>query len=120
MQRSFLINNSINHLNKIDLNIGVSKKVLNELNQYSNYKPIKETVLYNGVNTSKFFNLEKHKNEIFTIGCVANFWKIKDHITLIKSVEFLYHQGIDVKVRIIGSGGTVSYTHLTLPTIYSV
>ena len=107
LQRSFLINNSINHLNKIDLNIGVSKKVLNELNQYSNYKPIKETVLYNGVNTSKFFNLEKHKNEIFTIGCVANFWKIKDHITLIKSVEFLYHQGIDVKVRIIGSGATL-------------
>ena len=39
--------------------------------------------------------------------CVANFWKIKDHITLIKSVEFLYHQGIDVKVRIIGSGATL-------------
>ena len=59
IQRNFLINNTISILNNVDLNIGVSQKVLNQLHKFTEYKPNDEIVLYNGVNTSKFLILKK-------------------------------------------------------------
>ena len=106
IQRNFLIKNTISILNNADLNIGVSQKVLNQLHKFPEYKPIDEIVLYNGVNTSKFFNIEKN-NSTYTIGCIANFWKIKDQITLIKSVQRLINKGKNIKLRFIGSGYTL-------------
>ena len=46
-------------------------------------------------------------NKLFTIGCIANFWKIKDQITLIKSVHLLLKNGINCQLRLIGSGTTL-------------
>jgi len=109
IQKNFLIKNSLNHLNKADLNIGVSQLVLDKLNDFQGYNPKNELVLYNGVDTSKFFSLEKDCNKIFTIGCVANFWEIKDHITLIKSVKKIVEKGKEIKLRLIGSGPTLSF-----------
>ena len=106
MQRNFLIKNTVSILNNADLNIGVSQKVLNQLHKYTEYKPNDEIVLYNGVNTSKFFNIEKN-NSTYIIGCIANFWKIKDQITLIKSVQRLINKGKNIKLRFIGSGYTL-------------
>ena len=108
IQKNFLIKNSLNHLNKTDLNIGVSQLVLDKLNDFQGYNPKNELVLYNGVDTSKFFSLEKDCNKIFTIGCVANFWEIKDHITLIKSVKKIVEEGKKIKLRLIGSGPTLN------------
>ena len=108
IQKNFLIKNSLNHLNKADLNIGVSQLVLDKLNEFQGYNPKNELVLYNGVDTSKFFPLEKDCNKIFTIGCVANFWEIKDHITLIKSVKKIVEEGKKIKLRLIGSGPTLN------------
>ncbi len=108
IQKNFLIKNSLNHLNKTDLNIGVSQLVLDKLNEFQAYNPKNELVLYNGVDTSKFFPLEKDCNKIFTIGCVANFWEIKDHITLIKSVKKIVEEGKKIKLRLIGSGPTLN------------
>jgi glycosyltransferase involved in cell wall biosynthesis len=107
IQKNLLIKNSLNHLNKADLNIGVSQLVLDKLNEFQGYSPKNELVLYNGVDTSKFYYKEVKKNEVFTIGCVANFWEIKDQITLIKAVEVLTKQGIRVLLRLIGSGPTL-------------
>ena len=81
IQKRFLIRNTIKHLNNADLNLGVSKLVLQQLRNYKTYNPQNEFVLYNGVDTSKFFEKKTAKNDIFTIGCVANFWKIKDQLT---------------------------------------
>lgn len=106
IQRNFLIKNTIRILNNADLNIGVSQKVLNQLHKFNEYKPNNEIVLYNGVNTSKFYNIEKN-NSTYTIGCIANFWKIKDQITLIKSVRRLINKGKNIKLRFIGSGYTL-------------
>ena len=106
MQKGFLIRNTINHLNYADLNIGVSDLVLQQLRNYKTYNPQNEFVLFNGVDRSKFFKKETVKNDIFTIGCVANFWKIKDHITLIKSTQRILESGIKIKLRLIGSGPT--------------
>ena len=105
-QRRYLIKKSIKILNKANLNIGVSRLVLDKLKEFNDYNPKSEYVLYNGVDTSKFFPLENKKSDVFTIGCVANFWKIKDQITLIKSVKEIYLSGEKIKLRLIGSGHT--------------
>ena len=108
LHQNCLIKNTINHLNNADVNIGVSNLVLDTLRGYEKYNPKKEFVLYNGVDTSKFFYKNIKKNEIFTIGCVANFWEIKDHITLIKAVHELILDGCKIKLRLIGSGLTLN------------
>ena len=107
LQRRFLIRNTINHLNNADINIGVSDLVLQQLRNYKNYNPTHEFVLYNGVDRSKFFKKEIKENDIFTVGCIANFWKIKDHITLIKSIQRIFENGSKIKLRLIGSGPTL-------------
>ena len=107
IQKRFLVKNTIRHLNKADINIGVSNLVLQQLRNYKNYNPQKEFVLYNGVDTSKFFKKETEKNVVFTIGCVANFWTIKDQITLIKSTQKIFEDGNKIKLRLIGSGPTL-------------
>ena len=108
IQRNYLINQSIKHLNKADINVGVSKLVLQKLSDFKQYKPKDEYVLYNGVDTSKFFYSKNHKkNNFFTVGCIANFWKIKDQITLIKSVKFFLDEGEKIKLIFIGTGPTL-------------
>ena len=104
IQRKSLIKNTINQLNKADLNIGVSKLVLEKLSEFKLYHPKGEYVLYNGVDTSKFYPKKTIKNQVFTIGCVANFWEIKDQITLIKSIIILRNKGVNIQARLIGSG----------------
>ena len=108
IQKKILINRSLKQLNEIGLNVSVSNKVRKELHRYSNYKPKNEFILYNGVDRSKFFKKETAKNDVFTIGCVANYWKIKDHITLIKSIQEILEDGNIIKLRLIGSGPTLS------------
>ena len=107
LQRRFLIRNTINHLNNADINIGVSDLVLQQLRNYTTYIPQNEYVLYNGIDRLKFFKKDAEKNDIFTIGCVANFWKIKDHLTLIKSTQTIFENGIEIKLIMIGSGPTL-------------
>lgn len=107
MQKGFLIRNTMKYINNADINIGVSNLVLQQLRNYKNYNPTHEFVLYNGVDRSKFFKKEIKENDIFTVGCIANFWKIKDHITLIKSIQRIFENGSKIKLRLIGSGPTL-------------
>ena len=64
-------------------------EVIDDLNDqgletYPNYLPKQEYVLYNGVDRTKFYNMDMIKaTDKFQIGCIANFWPIKDHINLI-------------------------------------
>ena len=104
IQKRYLVKNTLRRINAIDLNVGVSQLVLDQLKEFHNYSPKDEYVLYNGVDTSKFFYKEVKKNEVFTIGCIANFWAIKDQITLIKSVQILLSKGEKVLLRLIGTG----------------
>lgn len=94
--------------NAADLNIGVSQKTLDYVKQHPGVQLKNEYVLYNGVDTSKFYPpKEKPQNDCFTIGCIANFWPLKDQMTLIKAVERLVIEGDnDIKVRFIGTGTT--------------
>ena len=108
IQRNFLIRNSIKHINSANLNVGVSALVLEKLRYYKGYLPVKEYILYNGVDTSKFFDTRQDKkNDIFTIGCVANFVKSKGQHTLIRSAHKILESGRIIRLRFIGSGPTL-------------
>jgi glycosyltransferase involved in cell wall biosynthesis len=109
IQRRFVIRNTIKHLNNVDVNIGVSHLVLEQLSKYVAYNPQEEFVLYNGVDTSKFFQKVVEENSLFTLGCVANFWKIKNQIFLIKAVQKIIERGVKIKLRLIGSGRTLQF-----------
>lgn len=94
--------------NAVDLNIGVSRRTLDYVEAQSGIALKDSYVLYNGVDTSMFHPAEvRNRNDVFTVGCVANFWELKDQMTLIKAVERLAAEGLtDIKVVFVGSGYT--------------
>ena len=96
-------------LNQANWNIGVSQKTLDELHAIPGYKPTKEYVLYNGINNQKFYPVPGQKDiGKFTIGCVANFWDLKDQIILIKAVnQLVKDQYTSIRVFFIGTGATL-------------
>lgn len=100
----------IPYLNSATWNIGVSQKTLNRLHKINGYKPTQEHVLYNGVDSQKFYKIEGLKDSnSFTVGCIGNFWKTKDQFTLIKAFHhFLRDHGItNAKLKLIGKGVTL-------------
>ena len=106
IQRRFLKKRSLLEINKAGLNVSVSERVRRELRSFKHYYPNTEYILYNGVDTTKFYNKKKLKhNNMYVIGCIANFWKIKNHISLIKALELIVLEGFyDINLRLIGSG----------------
>lgn len=63
-------------------------------------------VLYNGVDTRKFYPTAREDSGMFKIGCIANFVELKGHITLLKAFRILVKEkGItDMHLSLIGSG----------------
>jgi len=95
--------------NNIDLHVGVSQATLDCLYKYDSIKVKDSYVLYNGVDESIFYPLPRPPHKQFTIGCVANFWKIKDQITLIKAVEILRNRyAYNIKAILVGEGATLN------------
>lgn len=95
--------------NEADLNIGVSKRTLDYVKAVPGINLKREYVLYNGVDLTKFNpgTGKKAHGEEFVIGCVANFWNLKDQITLIKAVDRLVSEGLtNIKVFFVGTGYT--------------
>ncbi len=107
--RRFLIKKSISIVNIADLNIGVSNLVLRKLKEIRGYNPKLEYIMYNGVDKNKFYKKELVLKDHFTIGCIANFWDIKDQITLLKACHILLSQEKKIKLRLIGEGPTLSF-----------
>ena len=64
----------------------------------------RQVVVYNGIDTSIFNLAPKVSHEGFVIGCVANFFPSKDHMTLLRAVNLLKTRLPDLKVRLVGSG----------------
>ena len=109
LNSAFIKRRFLKSVNRTDLNIGVSRKVLDELQKVDGFSNSNSYVLYNGVDTNKFFKKPKKKSDQFTIGCIGNFWKIKDQITLLKALNILVNEnGIkDIRVIFVGSGPTL-------------
>lgn len=95
--------------NEADLNIGVSQRTLDYVKAVPGVQLKRDYVLYNGVDLSKFNpgNGIKNNGDKFRIGCVANFWELKDQITLIKAVHKLTNGDLtNLKVIFVGTGYT--------------
>ena len=106
INQTYIKYRSIKSLNEVDLNIGVSQKVIDELKNISDNKSSKYYVLYNGVNKNKFFKVNNiKKSDKFTIGCIANFWPLKDQMTLLKALQLLNDSNVFIKF--IGTGHTL-------------
>ena len=109
------IRHGVEICNSADLNVGVSQLTLEYVLKQSGIKLKNQYILYNGVDTTVFYNksaenkvFRKDKKHLFTIGCIANFWPLKDQITLIKAIEFLVQQGIrNIRTIFIGTGKTL-------------
>ena len=109
LNATFIKRRFLKSVNGTDLNIGVSQKVLDELQKVDGFSNSSSYVLYNGVDTNKFFKKPKKRNDKFTIGCIGNFWKIKDQITLLKALDILVNEKErrDIRVIFVGSGPTL-------------
>lgn len=107
------IRHGVGICNNADLNIGVSQKTLDYVVNQSGIKLKNKYVLYNGVDTSIFkpntlLRQSTGKERVFKIGCIGNFWPLKDQITLIKAVEALVKKGVrPVMTFFIGTGATL-------------
>lgn len=64
------------------------------------------SVLYNGVDSNKFYPERKEKNGLFKIGCIANFVELKGHHTLLEACRLLIHdRGMThIRLSLVGSG----------------
>lgn len=95
--------------NDADINVGVSNKTLDYVRSCPKVKLKNTYVLYNGVEKSKFSPSQhpKQPNKNFIIGCVANFWALKDQITLLKALKQLVDRGRkNIKIIFVGFGYT--------------
>ncbi|WP_040281403.1 glycosyltransferase [Psychroserpens damuponensis] len=108
--RNWVRNYGVSICNQIDLHLGVSEKTLSCVRAFSEIKMRSQYVLYNGVDPNKFYPIDGLKdNTIFKIGCIANFWPLKDQMTLIKAAQELIQQGIaNLYVAFIGSGALLN------------
>jgi len=97
--------------NAIDLHLGVSAKTLDFVSAIPEISMKNQYVLYNGIDRNKFYAIDGLKDTSkMTIGCIANFWPLKDQITLIKAAEQLIEKGIkQLKVVFIGSGELLDF-----------
>ena len=111
LQSKTLKNRSLSQLNEIGLSLSVSNRVKLALHSYNDYKPKNELILYNGVDRNKFYNTNSVKNhDKYLVGSIANFWPIKDHISLIKAIELLVLDGItDIQLKLIGTGEKLQF-----------
>ncbi|WP_353661125.1 glycosyltransferase [Hydrogenimonas sp. SS33] len=98
-------------VNTTDLNIGVSRKVIDEIMKTDGVRNQKSYVLYNGVDREKFYRLDASKEkERFEIGCIGNFWPIKGQITLLKALNKVVkaEKTGNIHVTFVGSGPELS------------
>lgn len=104
--RKWVARYGIGICNRIDLHVGVSDKTLKYLCAFSNIRIKDCFILYNGVDETLFYPIKGLKDaSFFTIGCIGNFWELKDQITLIKAARKLIKEGMNhVRVIFIGSG----------------
>jgi glycosyltransferase involved in cell wall biosynthesis len=95
----------------ITTHIAVSSVVKSNLIKINTRLENKIYVCVNGVDTTKFY-VNPSKTMIdtkFVIGCVANFWELKDQMTLLKAVDVLKTKGIkNLHLKFVGTGKTLN------------
>jgi glycosyltransferase involved in cell wall biosynthesis len=108
LNNQYIKNRFLQTVNNTDLNIGVSQKIIDILHTENSFTNKNVMVLFNGVNARKFYHLPNvKKSNSFTIGCIANFWPLKDHITLLKAINIVVKNKKKLTVKFIGTGPTL-------------
>lgn len=108
--RKWVEEDGVKICNDIDYNVAVSRKTLNYITNYKSINLKNTYILYNGVDKEKFFPIPQLKDkEAFTVGCVGNFWPLKDQITLLEAAKKLIfeknmHQ---LQIKMVGTGETL-------------
>lgn len=72
------------------------------------FKVPRSFVFYNGYDPELYHPALNARHDVssFTIGCVANFQPLKDHLTLLKAVVLIRDKIPNLKVKLVGSGET--------------
>jgi glycosyltransferase involved in cell wall biosynthesis len=111
LHREWVLRYATRICNRIDLHIGVSQKTLNYLKFFKHINIKDSYVLYNGVDSQKFYPIPGLKDPLkFTIGCVAIYKPLKDQITLLKAGKILVDQGMEnLYIKLVGTGPTFDY-----------
>ncbi len=130
---TYRVNKFVSHFKNIDLHLCISERTRYNLLHFpaphpeESYAPylaalnsarhlkvprnLTTYVLYNGVDTNVFHKIASlTEQQVFKIGCIANFNDLKDHMTLIKAVELLVKSEPELKliVSFVGSGSTLA------------
>ena len=66
------------------------------------------TILWNGVDVARFTPEGRGEHMAFTMGCIANFNDLKDHLSLLRAVARIRNALGDWRLRLIGSGQTLA------------
>ncbi|MFL2569869.1 MAG: glycosyltransferase family 4 protein [Flavobacteriales bacterium] len=96
---------------QVTTHIAVSSIVKSNLIKINPRLENKIFVSVNGVDTKKFYvkPSQKLSKSKYIIGCVANFWELKDQMTLLKAVNTLKDKGINnLHIKFVGSGKTLN------------
>lgn len=97
-----------NICNNVDLNVAVSNKTMSYVKKKPKVVLKNEYILYNGVDMTLFYPDAIRNSDKFVIGCIGNFWPLKDQMTLIKAIEKLIAGGkSNILVYFIGTGETL-------------
>lgn len=107
--RRLVFKGGLKYLNQADCHIGVSQRVLRLLGKYPGVRLRQTEVLYNGVNLEIFHRIpELHHSGTFRIGCIGNFWQLKDQKTLLKAAKILFDlKRMEFELFLIGQGPTL-------------
>ena len=95
---------------QVTTHIAVSSVVKSNIIKINPRLEKKIYVCVNGVDTSKFYKNPsvKMNDTKFVIGCVANFWDLKDQMTLLKAIDILKTKGIkNLHLKFVGNGKTL-------------
>ena len=106
-QNKLILRSFKKYSEQITFHIAVSSVVKSNLIMLNSKLENKILICINGVDNKKFYvNKSKKMNDAkFIIGCVANFWDLKDQMTLLKSVNVLKTNGIkNLHLKFIGTG----------------
>lgn len=89
---------------KADAIAGVSQKVLKKIQERVDIKE-KAYVVYNGVDTKRFFPVEQEDNKKVVITSIGNLIPLKGHEYTLRAVKEIVDKGFDkIRLKLVGRG----------------
>ena len=88
-----------------DAIVGVSKKVIDKIVNRLDTSTNKTYVVYNGVDTDKFYPIKREKNDCLVITSIGNLIPLKGHQYTLQAIKELVDNGYtNIKLMLVGRG----------------